>query len=448
MNSERKVPEIQVGILSGEEIFFTLNGPFQTTGHSPAIEGRCRAFCSDNKIWVENDAGKVEGMSEHIFSPYNEKTASFTVHSVIIGVNFHWERSEDQVFRGKLRLIIEDNKITLVNILSVEEYLVSVISSEMSATSSEELLKTHAVISRGWLLAQMNKRGILSRGTERYNACFITGDEIVKWYDREDHINYDVCADDHCQRYQGITRASTPSVEKAISETSGEVLTFNGIICDTRYYKCCGGVSELFENVWEPVNHPYIRSIIDNDRMPEGYNINLKDEINAKLWITGNPEAFCNSTDKKVLTQVLNDYDQETNDFFRWKVKYSQADLSDIVKARTGIDFGIVTDLIPLERGVSGRIKRLRIEGSEKTMIIGKELEIRKALSRTHLYSSCFFVEKLSDKSSILFTLNGAGWGHGVGLCQIGAAVMGSKGYKYQEILMHYFRDALLERRY
>jgi stage II sporulation protein D len=448
MNSERKVPEIQVGILSGEEIFFTLNGPFQTTGLDSTIEGRWRATCSDNKIWVENYSRKVEGIGEQIFSPANEKTASFTVHSVIIGVNFHWERREDQVFRGKLRLIIEDNKITVVNILSVEEYLVSVISSEMSATSSEELLKAHAVISRGWLLAQIYKRGTLRKETEEYNTCFRTGDEIVRWYDREDHNNYDVCADDHCQRYQGITRASTPAVEKAIYETSGEVLTFAGDICDTRYYKCCGGVSELFENVWEPVNHPYLRSIADNNRMPEGYDINLKDENNAKLWITGNPEAFCNTTDKKVLSQVLNDYDQETNDFFRWKVTYSQADLSDLIRARTGIDFGMVTDLIPLERGASGRIKRLKIEGSEKLLIIGKELEIRKTLSLTHLYSSCFFVEKRNHKSNILFTLNGAGWGHGVGLCQIGAAVMGSKGYKYQEILMHYFRDTLLERRY
>lgn len=448
MNSDWNVPEIQVGVLSGEEIFFTLNGSFQTTAINSPIDGRWRATCSDNKIWLENNTRKVEGIGEQIFSPANKKTASFTVHSVIIGVNFHWERREDQVFRGKLRLIIEDNKITVVNILSVEEYLVSVISSEMSANSSEQLLMTHAVISRGWLLAQMDKRGTLGKETERYNTCIRTDDEIVRWYDREDHKNYDVCADDHCQRYQGITRASTPNVEKAVIETSGEVLTFNGAICDTRYYKCCGGLSELFENVWEPVNHPYLQSIVDYDKIPAGYDINLNDENNARLWITGNPEAFCNTTDNKVLSQVLNDYDQETNDFFRWKVTYSQADLSNIVKARTGIDFGIVTDLIPLERGASGRIKRLRIEGSEKTMIIGKELEIRKALSRTHLYSSCFFVEKLSDESSVLFTLNGAGWGHGVGLCQIGAAVMGSKGYKYQEILTHYFRGAQLEKKY
>ena len=318
----------------------------------------------------------------------------------------------------------------------------------MSANSSAELLKAHAVISRGWLLAQMEKQSNSGKETVRYNTSIITVDEIMRWYDREDHINYDVCADDHCQRYQGITRASTSSVEKAVSETSGEVLTYNGTICDTRYYKCCGGLSELFENVWEPVNHPYLRSITDLDITPEGYDLDLTNETNARLWIKGNPGSFCNTTDKKVLSQVLNDYDQETNDFFRWKVTYSQADLTDLVRARTGIDFGIISDLIPLERGASGRIIRLKIEGSEKTIVIGKELEIRKALSRTHLYSSCFFVEKRNYENSILFTLIGAGWGHGVGLCQIGAAVMGSIGYKYHEILMHYFRGAHLERRY
>lgn len=443
-----KVPEIQVGILTGEDISFTLNGPFHATGLDISLDGWYRATWSGNKIKLGNDTWKAECEGGLILSSADEGSTSFTLHSVIIGMNFHWERREDQVFRGKLRLIIEDNKITAVNILSIEDYLVSVISSEMSANSSAELLKAHAVISRGWLLAQMEKQYTLGIETVRYNTSIITEDEIVRWYDREDHINYDVCADDHCQRYQGITRASTPSVEKAVSETSGEVLTFNGTICDTRYYKCCGGLSELFENVWEPVNHPYLRSITDLDKIPEGYDLDLTNETNAKHWIKGNPGSFCNTTDKKVLSQVLNDYDQETNDFFRWKVTYSQADLTDLVRARTGIDFGIITDLIPLERGASGRIIRLKIVGSEKTIVIGKELEIRKALSRTHLYSSCFLVEKRNTENSILFILIGAGWGHGVGLCQIGAAVMGSIGYKYHEILMHYFLGALLERKY
>ena len=443
-----KVPEIQVGILTGEDISFTLNGLFHATGLDISLDGWYRATWSGNKIKLGNDTWKAECEGGLILSPADESNTSFKLHSVIIGMNFHWERREDQVFRGKLRLIIENNKITAVNILSIEDYLVSVISSEMSANSSAELLKAHAVISRGWLLAQMEKQSNSGKETVRYNTSIITEDEIMRWYDREDHINYDVCADDHCQRYQGITRASTSSVEKAVSETSGEVLTYNGTICDTRYYKCCGGLSELFENVWEPVNHPYLRSITDFDKTPEGYDLDLTNETNARLWIKGNPGSFCNTIDKKVLSQVLNDYDQETNDFFRWKVTYSQADLTDLVRARTGIDFGLITDLIPLERGTSGRIIRLKIVSSEKTIVIGKELEIRKALSRTHLYSSCFFVEKRNYENSILFTLIGAGWGHGVGLCQIGAAVMGSIGYKYHEILMHYFRGAHLERRY
>jgi len=448
MNNWRNVPDIQVGILTGEEIIFTLDGPFHATGLDISLDGWYKATCSGNKIKLGNDTLIAEQEGELILSPVDEDRNFFTLHSVIIGVNFHWERREDQMFRGKLRLIIENYKIAAVNILSIEDYLVSVISSEMSANSSVELLKAHAVISRGWLLAQMEKKATLSKETIRYNTSVITEDEIVRWYDREDHINYDVCADDHCQRYQGITRASTPAVEKAVNETKGEVLTYNGNICDTRYYKCCGGLSELFENVWEPVKHPYLRSIADLDKIPEGYDTDLTDETNARRWIKGNPGSFCNTNDKIVLSQVLNDYDQETNDFFRWKVTYFQSDLTDLVRARTGIDFGIITDLIPLERGASGRIIRLKIVGSEKTMVIGKELEIRKALSRTHLYSSCFVVEKRNNENGTVFTLFGAGWGHGVGLCQIGAAVMGSKGYKYLEILMHYFRGALLERKY
>jgi SpoIID/LytB domain protein len=318
----------------------------------------------------------------------------------------------------------------------------------MSATSSPELLKAHAVISRSWLLAQTEKSRSPGIAGGKYNSNYRTESEIIRWYDREDHKNFDVCADDHCQRYQGITRATTPVVEQVIDETFGEVLTYKGAICDTRYYKCCGGITELFENVWEPVSHPYLQRVIDNPVHPDGYNISIDKEDIAKEWIMGNPDSFCNTTDKTILSQVLNDYDQETKDFFRWKVSYNQEELSEIVKTRTGIDFGSVTNLIPLERGVSGRIKRLKIEGTLKTMIIGKELEIRKSLSRSHLYSSCFFVEKISDGVQTGFILNGAGWGHGVGLCQIGAAVMGSKGYSYSEILMHYFRDALLERRY
>lgn len=448
MNSKKQVPEMQVGIFSGEEIFFTLNTLFRSGIDNSSVDGRCKASCSANSIILQKDGIKVESGKEIILAPINLEVATFTLHDVTIGVGFHWQRKEDQVFKGKLRLLIEDNKVYAVNVLSIEDYLTSVISSEMSATSSTELLKAHAVISRSWLLAQIEKSRSSEKVSVKFSANIRTDNEITRWYDREDHKNFDVCADDHCQRYQGITRSSTPVVKQVIKETFGEVLSHDGTICDTRYYKCCGGITELFPNVWEPVNHPYLQKVIDNPAAPEGFELDLEKEEQAKKWIQGSPESFCNTTDKKVLSQVLNDYDQETKDFFRWKVTYSQEELSDLVRTRTGIDFGLISDLVPLERGVSGRIIRLKIAGSDKTMVIGKELEIRKALSKSHLYSSCFFVEKIIGNEGTRFVLHGAGWGHGVGLCQIGAAVMGSKGYSYREILMHYFRDAVLEKRY
>jgi stage II sporulation protein D len=447
MKHKRNAPELQVGIFSGEEISFTLNVPFMSGKENLLMSGRFTAICSHQKILLKSNGRTLEEDVPVLFIPVNDHTF-FTLHEVTIGVNFHWQRKEDQIFKGSLKLIIEGNKISAVNILSIEDYLTSVISSEMSATSSAELLKAHAVISRSWLLAQIEKKRSISQTAQHYDTCSKTDSEINKWYDREDHENFDVCADDHCQRYQGITRASTPVVIDVIEETFGEVLIYDGAICDTRYYKCCGGLTELFENVWEPVNHPYLQSVTDNPVSPEGYDTEIDKEEIAIKWIQGNPESFCNTSDKNILSQVLNDYDQETTDFFRWKVKYSQKELSDLVKTRTGIDFGKITDLFPLERGTSGRIIRLKITGTRKSMIIGKELEIRKALSKSHLYSSCFFVEKVSNGGETAFILHGAGWGHGVGLCQIGAAVMGSKGYSYKEILKHYFRDAHLEKRY
>ena len=381
-------------------------------------------------------------------TPVDPEIGKFILHNVTIGINFHWERKEDQKFKGELHFIIDNDKIHAVNALGIEDYLISVISSEMSATSSMELLKAHAVISRSWLLAQVQKNKSLQSEEQKYQATFRTDDELIKWYDREDHTFFDVCADDHCQRYQGITRSTTPLVERAVKETWGEILAIEGVICDARFSKCCGGVTEVFENVWEPVNHSYLQKIVDNDLFPEGFNLELEDEDAARQWILGSPAAFCNSSDKNVLKQVLNDYDQETNDFFRWKVVYSQEELSKLVKMRTGIDFGKIIDLIPVERGVSGRLIKLQIVGTLKTMIIGKELEIRKSLSKSHLYSSAFIIEKNDVAGKINFILRGAGWGHGVGLCQIGAAVMGDKGYSYHEILLHYFRGAGLERRY
>jgi len=448
MNIEKVIPELQVGIFSAEEISFTLNGLYKPESDSLRLSGNCKVFYKSGRIVMISGDREFESPGQLVLIPVNPGSSSFTLYDVAIGINFHWQRKEDQTFTGCLKFMPEGEKITAVNLISIEEYLKSVISSEMNATASEELLKAHAVISRGWLMAQINNRRNPDRDAGKYHPNFITDSEIVRWYDSQDHQNFDVCADHHCQRYQGITRATTPGVEKAIEGTSGMVLTSEGSICDTRYYKCCGGVTELFENVWEPVRHSYLQRVVDNPVPPEGYDNDFNMEENIRKWITDRPDAFCNTADKEILTQVLNDYDLETADFYRWKVIYTQAELSELVRIRTGIDFGTVTDLIPLERGTSGRIIRLKIEGTLKTLIIGKELEIRKSLSRTHLYSSCFYVEKIRNDSETIFVLHGAGWGHGVGLCQIGAAVMGSKGYKYDEILMHYFKGAKLEKKY
>jgi len=439
-------PEISVGIVSGSGLTFTLHGAFLSGDGGKKFTGRFTAVAENDRLLLKNEEEVIRPGDEIILTPSAFEICSFTLHAVTIGVNFHWQRNEDQTFRGNLKLIMRDGQVTAVNILPVEEYLVSVISSEMSATSSGELLRAHAVISRSWLLAQIDKTLRLSDAGEKYRTSFVSDTEITRWYDREDHRDFDVCADDHCQRYQGITRASTKAVEDAVRATAGEVLMYRDFICDARYSKCCGGATELFANTWEPVDHPYLKKIIDAGSGSATPDTDLADEQNAVEWIHGMPEAFCNTTDKNILSQVLNNYDQETNDFFRWKVTYSQDELSELVRERTGIDFGRITTLEPLARGTSGRLVRLRITGDKKSIIIGKELEIRKALSKSHLYSSAFVVEKNEDQG--LFILHGAGWGHGVGLCQIGAAVMGAKGYTYRQILFHYFVDAEINKLY
>ena len=443
-----EIPQIKVGIMAEKEIFFTLEGNYYLEHSKIIITGRCKARKDGTSVCLECGEESWFNPNDLKLIPSDPETGKFMLHDVTIGINFHWERKEDQVFKDELHFICDGEKIHAINALSIEDYLMSVISSEMSATSSMELLKAHAVISRSWLLAQIQKNKSLQTKSQKYLTTFRTDDELIKWYDREDHTFFDVCADDHCQRYQGITRSTTPLVKKAVKETHGEILAIEGVICDARYSKCCGGITEVFENVWEPVNHSYLQKIVDNSIVPEGFSLALDQEVDAKQWIMGKPAAFCNSSDKKVLKQVLNDYDQETNDFFRWKVVYSQKDLSELVKTRTGIDFGKIVDLIPVERGGSARLIRLKVVGTLRTMIIGKELEIRKTLSKTHLYSSAFIIEKEEVAGNLNFILHGAGWGHGVGLCQIGAAVMGDKGYSYHEILLHYFRGAGLEHKY
>jgi len=442
------IPVVRVGVLSGEEIFFSVHGNYLLDSFDVIISGPCKSGRSVTGIYIESGGQKWVCPDNLNLIPLDPKTGKFTIHEVTIGIDFHWERKEDQVFRGNLCFKADGDKIHAINIVSIEDYLESVISSEMSATSSMEFLMAHAVISRSWLLAQSCKNKSLQTDPQKYETTCQTEDELVRWYDREDHLHFDVCADDHCQRYQGITRATSALIESAVQKTSGEVLTFQGSICDARFSKCCGGITELFENVWEPVNHPYLQKVFDNQMQSATFTDELTGEQAARKWIMNRPDAFCDSSDKNILKQVLNDYDQETNDFFRWQVIYTQEELSNLVRTRTGTDFGNILDLVPVERGVSGRLIRLKIVGTLRTMIIGKELEIRKTLSRSHLYSSAFIIEKQVVVDDLRFILLGAGWGHGVGLCQIGAAVMGDKGYTYSEILSHYLPKAGLEKIY
>ena len=440
-SNRKEEPIVSVGIVSASKLLFSLNAPYTVCGLQRC--GKQVVELSEGRILWENEL-----YDELLFEP-TDAHSSFTLEDVTIGVNFHWERKEAQTFLGKLRFIVEDNNICAINELPVETYLTSVISSEMRATSSLELLKAHAVISRSWLLAQMEQRKAENNNVEKQPSFFKTDEEIVRWYDREDHKRFDVCADDHCQRYQGITKAANKHVVEAIQQTAGEILTSHGEICDARYSKCCGGAVEEFQYCWENIKKPYLQALPDT--LPDSTPLpDLTDEAVARQWILSSPDAFCNTTDQKVLSQVLNDFDQETTDFYRWNQTYSQAEVKQLLEEKLEVQFGDIIDLIPLSRGKSGRIYRLKIVGKERTLIIGKELEIRRALSKSHLYSSAFIVEKADIKDGVpqKFIIKGAGWGHGVGLCQIGAAMMGKQGYRYEEILLHYYKGAEITKAY
>ena len=432
-------PMVNVGIMTQKSILFVLNGSYIETETGEELQGEQRAIWTNGKILFN---GKL--YEDLFFEPTDKKSYSFDLKAVTIGVDFHWQRREDQRFRGALNLAVTEEGIVAINQIDAEEYLTSVISSEMSANASKQLLKAHAVISRSWLLAQIEKNQQLAKGEKPYTSCQQDEEQLIRWYDREDHVLFDVCADDHCQRYQGITRETNPVVKEAIQETRGEVLLYDGVICDARFSKCCGGVTERFENCWEPIDHPYLAVLRD---APEKEHPDLTNEEEAQKWIRTAPSAFCHTTDKAILSQVLNNYDQETTDFYRWQVIYTQEELAELIHRKSGIDFGQILDLVPLERGGSGRIVRLKIIGSQRSLIIGKELEIRRTLSESHLYSSAFVVDKELSANGVptCFILTGAGWGHGVGLCQIGAAVMGAKGYTYDAILTHYFPGATIE---
>ena len=489
------IPQIEVGIVSAGEICFRLNAPYRLSETGEIVSGEGKAIISEsgeisvsfNDLRIKMNVKTGLPISNIVLlEPIESVTADFDIYAVVIGIQFHWERKENQRFKGKLKFIADSGSLTAVNILPVEDYLVSVISSEMSAASSLEFLKAHAVISRSWLLAQKEKAfrlhqsdktkaselhlleeteaSRINQSDKKYCSVTETPDDYCRWYDREDHTLFDVCADDHCQRYQGITKTFSKISDEAVRSTCGEVLTFQDSICDARFSKCCGGITENFENNWEPVVHPYLTSVRDyKDHTPVNTTgfmseenrmtdivTDLTQEKEAERWIRIAPPAFCNTSDRTVLSQLLNDYDQETTAFFRWKVTLTQKQISELLYRKTGWDFGSVLELVPIQRGSSGRIVRLKIIGTKKSMTIGKELFIRKALSESHLYSSAFIVEKTGENREIPieFILMGAGWGHGSGLCQIGAAMMGEKGYCYKEILAHYFNGATLEKRY
>ena len=423
-------PKIRVGVLAAKEIRFCLNDSY-TDGRSSyegemsisAVQGRL----SWNGVLIDSLTLKP-----------NDHSATFTLHDVTIGIGFHWERKEEQTFSGQLKFIVEDGLVRAINILPVEDYLTSVISSEMKPTASREFLRAHAVISRSWVLAQLR-----SPYHKADAAKPITNDHIlnriIKWYDHDQHTLFDVCADDHCQRYQGRTRIISAAAQAAVKDTFGQTLVSEGHLCDARFSKCCGGITEQFETCWQDEHKPYLVALRDSS-INEGALPDLTVEENARQWILSEPKSFCNSADGNILSESLNGYDLETPDFYRWTVQYTTTQISDIFRRKSGLDIGDIVDLRPIKRGPSGRIFELEIEGTKSTVTIGKELEIRRTLSESHLFSSAFVIEKTQEG----FILKGAGWGHGVGLCQIGAAVMAAKGYTYREILQHYYPHTTL----
>ena len=418
---------INIGIMASPQIVFELAGGYLCNGTTIG-DGIYSVQVQDNKILFEG-----ENVNRLAFVPAGT-ACHFTLHNVIIGVNFHWERSQKQMFEGELHFLIEGNKVRAVNSLPVEDYLKSVIASEMSATASMEFLKAHTVISRSWLYAQLLRCNASTKSVLEH--C--SNEEIIRWYARENHTTFDLCADDHCQRYQGIPSVGNDRAKEAVEATANIVLASEGKVCDARFSKCCGGMTERFSACWEDEDFSYLDAFRDNDGK-QGF-VDLTNEAAAREWIEGSPEAFCNTADATVLAQVLNGYDRETNDFYRWQQVYTQQELSQLVAKRSGMDFGIIHDLQPVERAASGRLVRLRIVGDKRTVVVGKELEIRRWLSSSHLYSSAFVVDKAVDENgNVKFILKGAGWGHGVGLCQIGAAMMGERGFDYKQILEHYY---------
>lgn len=439
-------PKIKVGIIEQcRKVDGAFNGPYHLD-NDRVIDGGFAARIAGGQVILYDASGiEVVRREEIRCSPFDGST--FTLFDVTIGVHFHWERKQEQTFHGTLTLIPDERgDLVAINEIHLEDYLGSVISSEMNAEAHPEFLKAHAIISRSWLVASLKRTpkadfpGRVSFGTVGQK------DEIICWYDREKHVLFDVCADDHCQRYQGINCLMTGSARDAVDATRGVFLVYNDDICDARYHKACGGLTDDFANTWESIPVTYLTSVSDS----ADSHSQIRTEDEAKRWILSHPDAYCNTRDETILKQILPFYDQDTADFFRWEVTYTRKTLEGILQEKSGTDFGDLQKLIPIERGPSGRIVRLRIEGTKHAITIGKELEIRRWLSRSHLLSSAFIVTIEHDSSGLpaRFILHGAGWGHGVGLCQIGAAVMAAKGYTTEEILKHYFRETELKKLY
>jgi SpoIID/LytB domain protein len=439
-------PILRIGILQGySEVAGRLDGPFMIND-ARSLSGKFSAHVREGRILLTDAAGHdIIYEKEVRCTPLDNST--FTLLEVTIGVNFHWERKQEQTFHGELRLILNENDTLIaVNRIPLEDYLSSVVSSEMNTEAELEFLKAHAIASRSWLMSMLGTAGKARRAENASPGPAQQTKEFIRYYHRIDHTLFDVCADDHCQRYQGITKLISENARQAVERTRGLFLVYNNEICDARYHKACGGMTDNFANVWENITVPYLTSVSDFTTPHDP----IRTEAEAKQWIMGDPEAYCNIRDGNALRRILPSFDQDTTDFFRWKVTYTRMELEEIIRGKTGMDFGNLLHLTPLERGPSGRIVRLQIAGSKRTITIGKELEIRRCLSRSHLYSSAFVVSAENDTSGlpVRFILQGAGWGHGVGLCQIGAAVMALKGFTAESILKHYFRGTELQKLY
>lgn len=438
-------PRIKVGICDRyPEIRVRFNGAYRSNGGFLTGEFTARP---EGKAVVLSDAFGREALRGPELRLTAERGATFSLSEVTIGVRFHWERREEQTFTGDLRFLpAGEGTITAVNEISVEDYLVSVVSAEMGGEAPFTFLKAHAIASRSWLVAMLRRGEKLRGKVDGPETTLRREGEFIRWYDRADHDRFDVCADDHCQRYQGITGRAAGRAAEAVRETRGVFLIRDGEICDARYHKVCGGLTEDYATCWEEKTVPYLTHVSDSARPHPP----IRTEGDAERWILSCPAVYCDTKDHELLKRILPALDRETADFFRWQASYAREELEEILRTKAGIDFGVLHGLVPLERGPSGRIRLLKIEGSKNTVVVGKELEIRRWLSPSHLYSSAFIVSANSSPSGVpsRFTLYGAGWGHGVGLCQIGAAVMAAKGFGEEEILRHYFRGAALVKRY